>query len=126
MDESDDEIPELQILDESTAATEDDDKFPSRHTPGETAQHESHEWATNENVNLPPVPVTILTGFLGSGKSTLIRHILTSPDHTRRIAVIENEFGGGDESDSQLVERLGLTVNDVSTLSVETMIATVP
>jgi len=36
--------------------------------------------------------------------------------------VIENEYGGG-ENDKQLAERLGLTVNDISTLSVETMIA---
>ena len=29
------------------------------------------------------------------GKTTLIQHILRSPDHGKRIAVIENEFGGG-------------------------------
>ena len=46
---------------------------------------------------LPPCPVTILSGFLGSGKTTLIQFILQSPDHGKRIAVIENEFGGGDE-----------------------------
>ncbi|KAF5837802.1 CobW/HypB/UreG, nucleotide-binding domain-containing protein [Dunaliella salina] len=39
------------------------------------------------------VPVTILTGFLGSGKTTMVNHILTSPDHKQRVAVIENEFG---------------------------------
>lgn len=37
-------------------------------------------------------PVTVLTGFLGSGKTTLVNHILTA-DHGHRIAVIENEFG---------------------------------
>eukprot|EP00934_Nitzschia_sp_Nitz4_P002393 Nitzschia sp. Nitz4//scaffold22_size323478//20280//21890//NITZ4_000494-RA/size323478-processed-gene-0.437-mRNA-1//-1//CDS//3329542896//2388//frame0 len=45
--------------------------------------------------NLPPCPVTILSGFLGSGKTTLIQYILKSPDHGKRIAVIENEFGEG-------------------------------
>ena len=39
-----------------------------------------------------PVPVTVLTGFLGCGKTTLLRRILGG-DHGRRIAVIENEFG---------------------------------
>jgi G3E family GTPase len=38
------------------------------------------------------VPVTVLTGFLGSGKTTLVNRIL-SEQHGRRIAVIENEFG---------------------------------
>ncbi|KAI8470049.1 MAG: CobW/HypB/UreG, nucleotide-binding domain-containing protein [Monoraphidium minutum] len=40
-----------------------------------------------------PVPVTLITGFLGAGKTTLVRHILTAR-HGRRIAVILNEFGG--------------------------------
>jgi len=51
-----------------------------------------------------PVPVTILTGFLGSGKTTLVKYILNSPDHGKRIAVIENEFAPGAESQSLSVE----------------------
>ncbi len=38
------------------------------------------------------VPVTVVTGFLGSGKTTLVNYIL-SENHSKRIAVIENEFG---------------------------------
>ncbi len=38
------------------------------------------------------VPVTIVTGFLGSGKTTLVNRILREP-HGARLAVIENEFG---------------------------------
>lgn len=38
------------------------------------------------------VPVTVVTGFLGSGKTTLINRIL-SEQHGRKIAVIVNEFG---------------------------------
>jgi cobalamin biosynthesis protein CobW len=38
------------------------------------------------------VPVTIVTGFLGAGKTTLIRHVLEHAG-SRRLALIINEFG---------------------------------
>jgi G3E family GTPase len=38
-------------------------------------------------------PVTIVTGFLGSGKTTLVNNILQNSSHGLQIAVIENEFG---------------------------------
>jgi G3E family GTPase len=38
------------------------------------------------------LPVSIVTGFLGSGKSTLINKLLKKPD-MNRVAVIVNEFG---------------------------------
>ena len=38
------------------------------------------------------IPVTIVTGFLGSGKTTLIRHVLAHAQG-RRLAVSVNEFG---------------------------------
>jgi cobalamin biosynthesis protein CobW len=41
---------------------------------------------------LARVPCTIITGFLGAGKTTLIRHVL-SHAQVRRLAVIVNEFG---------------------------------
>ena len=37
-------------------------------------------------------PVTIVTGFLGAGKTTLIRHLLANAGD-RRLALIINEFG---------------------------------
>jgi cobalamin biosynthesis protein CobW len=38
------------------------------------------------------VPITIVTGFLGAGKTTLVRHTLENAEG-RRLALIVNEFG---------------------------------
>lgn len=38
------------------------------------------------------IPVTVITGFLGSGKTTVIRQLLQN-NRGRRIAVLVNEFG---------------------------------
>ena len=38
------------------------------------------------------IPVTVITGFLGAGKTTLVRHLLQN-NRGRRIAVMVNEFG---------------------------------
>ncbi len=42
--------------------------------------------------SLARVPCTIVTGFLGAGKTTLIRHVLANAGG-RRLAVVVNEFG---------------------------------
>jgi G3E family GTPase len=47
---------------------------------------------TSPKIPQQRIPVTVVTGFLGSGKTTLINHIL-SEQCGRKIAVIVNEFG---------------------------------
>ena len=42
--------------------------------------------------DLSKIPVTVITGFLGSGKTTLIRHLISNTKG-RRLAVLVNEFG---------------------------------
>ena len=42
--------------------------------------------------DLSKVPVTIVTGFLGAGKTTLISHLIRNSGG-RRLAVVVNEFG---------------------------------
>ena len=42
--------------------------------------------------DLSKLPVTVITGFLGSGKTTLVRHLMQNPGG-KRLAVVVNEFG---------------------------------
>jgi cobalamin biosynthesis protein CobW len=42
--------------------------------------------------DLAKIPVTVITGFLGSGKTTLIRHLMQNPQG-KRLAILVNEFG---------------------------------
>ena len=43
-------------------------------------------------MTLQKIPATVITGFLGAGKTTLIRHLLENAGG-RRIALVINEFG---------------------------------
>ena len=42
--------------------------------------------------NIDKIPVTILTGYLGSGKTTFVNYLLKE-NHGHKFAIIENEFG---------------------------------
>jgi cobalamin biosynthesis protein CobW len=42
--------------------------------------------------SLTKIPCTIITGFLGAGKTTLVRHLLENAEG-KRLAVLVNEFG---------------------------------
>lgn len=57
-------------------------------------------------------PVTILTGFLGAGKTTFLNHLLEQNKETR-YAIIENEFGE-QGIDSELVIRPDETIVELN------------
>ena len=59
--------------------------------PDDEEDDEEDEWLEDSE----KTPVTIVTGFLGSGKTTLVNYILTE-NHGKKIAIIENEFGAID------------------------------
>lgn len=52
----------------------------------------SSERSSNERSSNERVPVTVVTGFLGAGKTTLIRRLIEGADGMR-IGLIVNEFG---------------------------------
>ncbi|MEM9880774.1 MAG: GTP-binding protein, partial [Pseudomonadota bacterium] len=45
-----------------------------------------------EDGQSPRLPISILTGFLGSGKTTVLNHLVRQPD-MRRTLILINEFG---------------------------------
>lgn len=77
MDDDDDESPPLAvpIVQTSPTADQPESSLDSGNLPGKL-----------------PVGVTVITGYLGAGKSTLINYILNAK-HGKKIAVILNEFG---------------------------------
>jgi G3E family GTPase len=107
----------------SNSSSDDDDEAPilvELHSPFDDSPRQQS--APSIEAPPPPCPVTILSGFLGAGKTTLIQYILQSPDHGKRIAIIENEFGGGGDdggaplSVESLIARDGLRPENESSL----------
>ena len=67
-------------------------KRANRTAGGPTLQDKREAERCEELRRRTRLPVTVITGFLGSGKTTFINYLL-SAGHGRRLAVIENEFG---------------------------------
>ena len=55
----------------------------------------------------------IISGFLGSGKTTLIKTIINTAFKGKKIAVIENDFGEA-RIDASLLEKYDLKVNSLT------------
>jgi G3E family GTPase len=65
-----------------------------------------------------PVGVCVITGFLGSGKTTLVNYILKA-NHGYRIAVILNDFGAELGVEKMLVQQGGIDGDNESRTVVE-------
>lgn len=95
------------------AMSEDEDAVPqavplSEDAHGNEVSHPSNESGSDRGgavlaSSRPPVPVTLITGCLGAGKSTLINRILTT-QHGLRCAVVMNEYGESADMEKALIK----------------------
>jgi G3E family GTPase len=60
------------------------------------------------------IPVNIITGFLGVGKTTAIKHILASKPANERWAIIINEFGAVSIDHTAINQQDGLIIKEVA------------
>ena len=79
-EDEDDEVPDL-VPDEGPPG------------PGPAEAGGGAEAAAGGGAGAAAVPLTMVTGALGAGKTTLVNNILTAPRLDLRLAVILNEFG---------------------------------
>lgn len=56
------------------------------------------------------IPVTVVAGYLGAGKTTLINKLLAH-DHGRRLAVLVNDFGAVDIDAALIADHDGQTIS---------------
>lgn len=59
------------------------------------------------------IPITIISGFLGAGKTTYLQHILNCRNTNERILIIENDFGET-SLDAKQLSASGATVREVT------------
>ena len=59
------------------------------------------------------VPTHIITGFLGAGKTTVLRHLLTQKPENEVWAVLMNEFGDIGVDQAWIAAHQGIAVTEV-------------
>ena len=59
------------------------------------------------------IPIVIISGFLGSGKTTFLQHILKEHKSTDKILIIENDFGET-SLDAANLAKTGATIREVT------------
>ncbi|XP_011811852.1 PREDICTED: COBW domain-containing protein 2 isoform X4 [Colobus angolensis palliatus] len=85
-----------------TVGSVDEEEDPAEEDCPELVPIETKQSEEEEKSGLgAKIPVTIITGYLGAGKTTLLNYILTE-QHSKRVAVILNEFGEGSALEKSL------------------------
>ena len=56
----------------------------------------------DKGTSLKKIPLVLITGFLGSGKTSLLRQILYSSGDSGKVAIVQNEFAPGRVDSAEL------------------------
>jgi G3E family GTPase len=65
-----------------------------------------------EQINKNSIPVNIFTGFLGSGKTTIIKNLLLQLEHPENVVWLKNEYG--DENiDAKMLEETNVQPKEI-------------
>ena len=56
----------------------------------------------DQSTNVNKIPFILVTGFLGSGKTSLLKHLLAELSGKMRVAIIQNEFSPGKTDSNEL------------------------
>ncbi|KAF0693892.1 Aste57867_15186 [Aphanomyces stellatus] len=87
------------------------------HAPKTSSKKKQATARTPKSVTAP-LPVTLLSGFLGAGKTTVLKHILESNVHRLRIAVIVNDMTELN-IDTKFVRNAGLIQTKLEVVSLQ-------
>ena len=79
----------------SVSDNDDDDDVPELIGATEVVPRARAGVSTSGAFEFPACPVTLVTGFLGAGKTTLVNHVLHETHARQRVAVVVNEFSEG-------------------------------
>jgi G3E family GTPase len=67
-----------------------------------------------ESASKKLIPVNLITGFLGVGKTTAIKHLLATKPENEKWAIIINEFGAVSIDHAAIDEEEGLSIREVA------------
>ena len=48
------------------------------------------------------IPLVLVTGFLGAGKTTLVKYFMETMDPMLRIGIVQNEYAGANIDSTEL------------------------
>lgn len=85
--------------------------YPNGREDSETTQSNPSDQTEKQSapIGQPAIPVTVFTGFLGAGKTTIILNIIKSLPKDYRVAWLKNEFGNI-AVDSELAKSQGISM----------------